>query len=381
MYSIKKATNLKAIFTMLLAFCIIVCAFGGCSSQIDWIFKSGDYTLGSGEYLYIMMEEMYNAQSKAGITYNSDTIVKNEDVMKKTIDGKLASDWVKDNSIKQAKALLVSRIEFDNLNLSLSNEEQSEINSNVDKYYTSLEKYYDAPNIGISKDSFVKYMEDNAKKSKVSDEYFGEGKSMQIKDDKKDEYSKTHGAKYKVIEISKDVDSKKADSAEGEEEISLIYKNEGVSTAKELADKYLNDIKNGKSLDDVNAAFEKALKQDDEDDEEEDEDDTALDDQFCYDDDDKLEEKDAIFEAQINGDAVLKEGEKAYFIVQRYDIDEKTLESQRTTSETKVKEEEEEKLFDDILNKLGYEQNDRAIEKYDIMKQAVLIDRKLSGGA
>ncbi len=377
MYSIKKTNNLKAIFTMFLSFCIIIFTFGGCSMQIDWIFKSGDYILGSGEYLYIMMEEMYNAQSKTEITYNSDTIVKNEEVMNKTIDGKLASNWVRDNSIKQAKALLVSRIEFDNLNLSLSNEEQSEINSNVDKYYTSLEKYYDASNIGISKDSFVRYMEDNVKKSRVSDEYFGEGKPMQIKDDKKDEYSKAHGARYKIIEISKDVDSKKADTVEGEEEISLIYKNEGVSTAKELADKYLNDIKSGKSLDDVNAAFEKALEQDDEDDE----DDTALDDQFCYDDDDKLEEKDAVFEAQINGEAVLKEGEKSYFIIQRYDIDEKTLESQRMTSETKAKEEEEEKLFDDILNNLGYEQNDKAIEKYDPMKQAGLIDRKLSGKA
>ena len=136
----------KKFFSIVLMFSLLTLV--GCVDQ-SWSFKTESNSLASGVYIYSLLNSYQTAFSKA--TANGSNT---EDLLSITIEDKNASDWIKDDAIAHCKQMFAIDKKFEDLGLSLTDEELSTAQSSTDKSWQSLSKRFEE--YGISKDSFHK---------------------------------------------------------------------------------------------------------------------------------------------------------------------------------------------------------------------------------
>lgn len=348
-----KIMKFKKLGAVTLAAAVFVSSMAGCSKKTDWVMKSGDYTIGSGEYIYFVTSNTEKGLSKVNIStvskeYKSDT----KKLFKSTIEGKSANDWIKDMSLEQAKNMLGARIEFDNLGLSF---DASDTAQNKQKYMqeygmNATSKHYDE--IGISQESYQDMVEDQAKYDKVYDYYYGENGQEKISDEQKDEYTRNHGANFKSITIFKKESTSFSQYQKGERRTA----DQQIEITKKMIDE-------GKNIDDINKDYQNSKGIEDV---------SELGKTYLYEDDDTKDQvtMDAVFnKAQLGGAPVIVETDEWYKIIQRVDINDKTCESNRDTSAKKVSYDAFKEKLDKSAEDKGYTQNNSAISKYSPKKQ------------
>ncbi len=346
-------THIKAVTCVFLIFCLSLFTLSGCSSKNDPVVQVEDYKVSSGMYAFILTQHILAAQQ-----ISSQTMSPSSDPEKIISEGKIedkpAVDWIKEQSVDAAKQIASINVEFDKLGLTLSEEENNQINDSVEKIYEQAEKQ-GYSKLGITKEDWQQIAEINPKVQKVNKEYFEEGKSRAISNEKVDEYTKNHGLKYKVITIDKPLSEK-------DESSSKLLKNEGVANLKALVDKYMSQIANKKSIDDINAAYNKASEQPE----------AALEYVFQY-DDLEFAEKEFVTDIKPNTPATLKEDDAAYYIIQRFDIDQESVEKQREVSKKLLLEAAQKDLIDELVNKYDIKVNQGAVDSHDPIEQTKIL--------
>ena len=362
MFSNILKSRIKVMTCFCLTFCLSLFALSGCDHKGEAVAQYDNYKMEAGEYNVILIQEIFDAQSQLVTSFGATSQPSDPSKMisEGTIEDKPAIDYIKEQSTKWIKILLFARAECDKLGISLSEEEENTIKDSIEKSYDQIDKLYNVSKFGISKESFIQFEEDSKRLNLLCGELFGEGKSKAIPNEEIDKYTKEHGVKYKVVSIDKPL-------TENDESVAKTLKNEGVQNIKALVDKYMSQIAANKSIDDINAAYNKASEKPE----------AALEYTFQYDDQD-FEEKELVLSIKSNSPATLKEDDDAYYIIQRFDVDKESIEKERNSSRSILTSKAVKEYFDDIVEKSDIKINQSAIDSHNPVDMASALQQKRS---
>ncbi len=153
----------------------LVSALTGCYSEDKaWSAKRGDDTAAIGVYIYYLSSAYSEALGKVEDASKS--------VFDQEIDGKDGTQWVKDRAKESIQLMYYVDQKFDELGLSLSDDDQNQITSltsNVWSYSSSQLNEY-----GIAKTSLERaYSEFIVKYQKVFETMYGKGGEKEVSDD------------------------------------------------------------------------------------------------------------------------------------------------------------------------------------------------------
>lgn len=361
MFSSILKSHIKTMTCVFFVFCLSLFALSGCDHKGEAVAQYENYKMEAGEYKYILIQQIFAAQSEliTSLDATSNPSDLSQMISEGKIEDKPAADYIKEQTTKIAKIILATRVECDKLELNLSEEDKNKIKESVEKSYDQLDKSYSFSKLGVTKEAAIQFAEDYQKVNLLSSEYFGEGKSKSISNEKADEYTKNHGLKYKIISIAKPL-------TENDESVAKVLKNEGVQDVKTLVDKYMSQIAANKSIDDINAAYNKASEKQD----------SALEYTFQYDDID-FEEKEFVLSIKPNSPATLKEDDDAYYIIQRFDVDQESIEKERSTSQSILLSKSAEEFFNELSEKYDIKLNQTAIDSHNPADMASVIQSAL----
>lgn len=160
---------------------LAMCAgLAGCYSEDKaWSAKLGDDTMPIGGYIYYLT----TAYSEASEKVSSET-----SVLSASIDGQNASDWVRDRAAAYLRSYYYVNQKFDELGLTLSDEDQDSIQSATNTMWSYYKTAFET--MGIAESSFEKaYALYNQKLSKLLPAMYGQGGELEIPEaDLKDYY-------------------------------------------------------------------------------------------------------------------------------------------------------------------------------------------------
>lgn len=161
----------SAAVILALALCL---NFVGCYSEDKkWAAKMGDDTMPIGGYIFYLS----NAYSDAAEKVSSDT-----EILKGTIDGQKASDWIKSKALDYLKAYYFISSKFSELGLELSQEDLDSAKSNTSSMWTYYKTNFES--IGIAEDSYNQaYTLYNTMYSRVLEKMYSEGGELALSED------------------------------------------------------------------------------------------------------------------------------------------------------------------------------------------------------
>lgn len=212
------------------------------------------YQVKSGIYIYYLYTAFNEGKSEAK---NQDENLDTEDekaLGKVVIDGKEFPDYVKSKATENCVNHVTVLKHFDDLKLSLSEEQEEEISDYVDASWEANEKNY--LNNGIGKESLKEVITSSYKSNEIFKAYYGENGIEKVNDSQLQDYYAENNARVRYIDMDlhdsegNDLDAagkkeikdmaedflKRAEKADNEEEML-----EEFNTFQEEYDKYVSD--------------------------------------------------------------------------------------------------------------------------------------------
>lgn len=250
-------TTFKRIAAVLSAAAIAV-TLSGCADN-GYIMTVDGMPIRTGIYISFQQTSMNNASEKLSESDNSgsdnsdssdssDSGSGETNIFDRTIDGKSVSDWVKEDTRKGIKRFVGIQRLCEKYNITLSDEERSQINKDVQTNwdttsinyygytftveqiygYKSMGDYYTAQGIGI--DSLKEIAAANELSNKLFMHYYGEGGEKAVSNDDIDKYLEENSVAYKLITVNyRDF---RGDPVVGDEQDDIIER------AKSYAERY-----------------------------------------------------------------------------------------------------------------------------------------------
>lgn len=213
-----------------LALALVLALAAGCSQQdTSWVAQSGEDTLPVGVY---MVELMMGYNDAAGQLAGST------DILKETIDGTPAAQYIADFAKAECAKLLAIRKEFADRGLTLTEEDTQQAVSYTDYLYGMGETFYNAN--GVAKES-VQYINDTTMMSlELFNSIYGEGgeKAVPRADLEKEFASRYTRSQYVYFP--------KVDLATG-----LPLSDEEIAASKEKAESYYKRAQAGEKMPDL----------------------------------------------------------------------------------------------------------------------------------
>ena len=363
----------------LMFFCFFFC-FSGCVPKKEWVLRCGNNVIFSGEYAFLMSSVLLEANAR--ILGNRGSFEDVDFNLKKLQSGYIENDtvfnWAKKEALKRSKQFLLTQLEYDRMNLSGSEAAnrrfQSAFSSNFDSEFSGLNMNFNFSKFGCSKETMYAVSLDSVKKSTVFEEYFGVGKPWhnRIDENAVKNFTNQNFIKFKSIKISKNVNSPEYAQNNDEKAGSKLSTIEGVNTPQELAEKYLNELNNSvNNIDEISKRYAKLTGSKEE---------QEIKPIITYKFSDKQESystvdeevKKFVNEIEPESKPVLKENENFYFILQRYNLDEGDLSSQKGLASKILSGKEIEKLLEELDKRYGkkIEINEKMVNKYSAEKMA-----------
>ncbi|MCI5578258.1 MAG: hypothetical protein MR364_01985, partial [Oscillospiraceae bacterium] len=182
---------------------------------------------------------------------SSTTSTESVPITEEEIDGKSGSQWIKDEALKSVRRFVAIHRKCDELGIELSDDELSEINSelrqvwdNENMYvqyvygYKTMGEYYESQ--GIGEESMREIYKVNDLQTKLFMHYFGEDGELAVKESEINDYLKENRAAFKMLTFNyKDASG------------NALEKDEDKKAVKEEAQKYADRINNGEKPVDV----------------------------------------------------------------------------------------------------------------------------------
>ena len=163
---------IKKFGALVLAFAMTL-SFAACSDT-TWVFDYDGEKIPSGLYIAFTMEAYREAANR------DDLNTEITDLMKQTIEGKDAAAWIKDKAKEYAAKYVVINRKFDELGLTLSEEQTASIDSTVSSYLDQVvstdtgrtveDIYLDN---GVSRASYRMVAENSEKNRAIFEKYYG----------------------------------------------------------------------------------------------------------------------------------------------------------------------------------------------------------------
>ncbi len=169
---------------------LLSCA--ACSADTSWIMKKGELEMPAGVYINNMLQSHFDASMMV-----EDS---SKNILKQTIEGKDASEWIKETALKSTKENMAVCDYFNELGLSFTEQELMTCKTQAESYYeqmgTNLEKN------GISKNSVELMYQIVYMKAKVFDALYGPGGEKEVSQDEMKKYYNENYIKMAVETFS-----------------------------------------------------------------------------------------------------------------------------------------------------------------------------------
>lgn len=299
----------KKALTGFLAGCLML-SMTACSDT-TWVFDYDGEKIPSGVYLEMTMEAYDSAADHEDI----DSEI--TDMFQQTLDGKNAKQWIIDEARKLADNYIAIQHKFDELGLTLSEEDLDTINAGVEMVWKSYSELYEKN--GVGKNSYQLALTNGTKMQKVFDKYYAEGGLEEVSEADLKEYYNENFVNVNVFTVSLSTgddltDEQKADNearlASVDEYVTTL--NNGSQTFNEVRDAYYHTYMSqlfGETHDENSTTtYDSAIQEDSET--------IALvkKDSADY----PAEVVEAMFNLTVGGDVKAIESDGVYYIVKRY---------------------------------------------------------------
>ncbi len=305
---------LSAGLAVLMAASLGACKIGG---DTTWIAKTDGMTIPAGVYLWEMLNAYYDVSAAVG-----------EDVadpLKEQVEGVPADQKIMEDAKQKVNEYIAVEQRFAEMGLTLDAATVESIPQNVDAYWMYIGSSYEKN--GISKDSYTKMFENDAKRTKLFQSIYGEGGEKEVPESELRAKFESDYAKIIVIPLDFSTSTDAAEKERVDQE------------TRDLIDRYLERAQAGEDMEELAYEAEKEVREDDT--LEKPEPGTSY--TFVNKDVPIYEESvmDAIFAAEI-GVPTVAESETGIYLFVRYDVnaDENDFESRKSGILSQLKYEE-----------------------------------------
>ncbi|NMA79978.1 MAG: hypothetical protein GX967_04975 [Clostridiales bacterium] len=320
----------------------------------------------AGIYIYYLQNAISDAQQIAG----------KEDIWGIDIEDKPAKEWIKDKATEYCKNYVGILRKFDELELSLSSDDKSMINNQVQSIWETYAKSFEE--VGISEQSYNDIAKSDYMYKLIFDKLYGKGGINAVDDEELMTYLDDEFIRYKSISIP-------LKDGSGD-----IIKSEDRADIKDLANDYLDRAKAGEDFDKLIDEYaehrEEEVEKANPTTTTETSDTQAAEDSADDDDDDEEEDiyaKESILKKDSKahptkvmeflnsdlkiGEPTFFEGDEYYYIFLRLDMKERSdyLAENRAKILEVYKGDELKGILEDFSKDYTVEKNDKAYDRYD----------------
>ncbi|MBQ5320813.1 MAG: hypothetical protein J6K88_01935 [Oscillospiraceae bacterium] len=176
--------------TVFLAAAVIL--LSSCVSDTSWVLKNGDATVSSGVYLGFLVQTELNELSE----HNAQSV---SDLMKMTIHEMKAADYITDQALTLSKNYIAIEKKFDELGLSLTEDDLAEVDSMVATYKSYYGPYFS--DNGCGDNSLKDLIENNIKMEKIFFHLYDENGEKAVSDADKRAFFKDNYSRIQYIAV------------------------------------------------------------------------------------------------------------------------------------------------------------------------------------
>ena len=271
-------------FTKLLAviLCMVIAlSTAACSMSPQWSYKTEgeDNELAIGVYIYAMYNAYSQAQSYAQQTdaydsetgkYNGEDSFLNLEITDDDGNKAVAEQWILDEADKTMKTLLAIDAEFervgatiDEVSAKASAKETWELGPYAmygEQYINPLKDVFEP--YGVSYESFEYFYLTTSKEQAIFDKLYNEGGEKAVSDKELTEYFTKNYTSYTYFNTNLYTSEEVSDSDNGTMSKNKAMSKEEIAKNENIYKGYVNDINQGKSIDDVKKAHKADYKLD-----------------------------------------------------------------------------------------------------------------------
>lgn len=326
------------------SFCLTAAMLTSCADT-TYICKSGDKSINAGVFIYYVMSQI----NQQAYTYYQNNGKASEDIInEKYGDGTMTvGEFAHEDAYTSCQKLMCTMLKFDELGLSLTDDEKHEIADAVEASWDA--DYYES--IGIAKSSIEQIQTALEMDEKLFYAYYGEGGINEVSDSDIDAYIKDNYVRFKLISMAK---------TEGKED-------EAKATAEEYA-----EMAKETSFDEVIEEYKAKTAEENGTDEEEEEEETDNNvmvnkNSGDYADNEVVEYIDT---GMNNDDIKTFEDDNYWYVIEKLDVTDypEYAEENRDILLQEMKTEEFEEMAEGWLGDMQIEQNSDAFARYTAEK-------------
>ena len=214
-------------------------------SDTSYVMTVGDSKINAGIYIYNELTEMSYQMT---MMYYQNGIKK--DYFDQKVDGKAFDEYLSDYALTATKEYAAVVDKFNELGLTLSDEDLKSINDSISSTWDSQGEFYESE--GISKESIKLALKASKMKDEIFDHYYAEGGEEAVSDDDMVKYLDDNYLRYKSISFAKTSTSSDSSSSTDSSTDSADSANE---EAKAERDEFLEKAQ-GVSFDDFDSIID-----------------------------------------------------------------------------------------------------------------------------
>lgn len=210
---------------------VMVLSCAACSSDTGWIMKKDELEMPAGVYLNNLLSSYYDAKLK--VTDSSTSLLKSE------IEGKKASEWIKEQALRETKINMALCDQFNTRKLSMSQDELMACQKQAESYYEQYGENLEQN--GISKNTIELLYQLTYMKVKVFDAIYGEGGEQEVSESELRDYYENNYIKMAVQTFSLPQEPTFTDKTSEEEKATQqqVYEMQLSSVVNSAEDLYL----------------------------------------------------------------------------------------------------------------------------------------------
>lgn len=215
-------------------------------SDTSYVMTAGDSKINAGIYIYNELTEMSYQMT---MMYYQKGIKK--DYFDQKVDGKAFDEYLSDYALTATKEYAAVVDKFNELGLTLSDEDIKSINDSISSTWDSQGEFYESE--GISKESVKLALKGSKMREELFDYYYAEGGEEAVSDDEMVKYLDDNYLRYKSISFAKTKAS--TDSSSSATDSSTDSADAANEEAKAKRDEFLEKAQ-GVSFDDFDSIID-----------------------------------------------------------------------------------------------------------------------------
>ena len=235
----------KKITAALTAALLCTASLTACSDT-SYVMTVGDSKINAGIYIYNELTEMSYQMT---MMYYQNGIKK--DYFDQKVDGKAFDEYLSDYALTATKEYAAVVDKFNELGLTLSDEDIKSINNSISSTWDSQGEFYESE--GISKESVKLALKGSKMREELFDHYYAEGGEEAVSDDEMVKYLDDNYLRYKSISFAKTTAS--TDSSSSATDSSTDSADAANEKAKAKRDEFLEKAQ-GVSFDDFDSIID-----------------------------------------------------------------------------------------------------------------------------